>query len=360
VRRLAAPRGVALRVRVETRAAQSWLVLVFAPMRVRSGAGEGPDYEFDPREGSDAHVADLQARDVKLIQYLNEAYGKEKQLETALQAHITMTTRAPYKKRLQQHLKETKGHSREVERRIKKLGGTAEAADLPGPDAVSGAAAAVQNVANRAAALAQGPMHALRGTGEQERMLKNARTQLQDEAEEIGTYTMIQTLAETVGDKDTAQIAKKILREEYRMREFLLKLIPQLTKAVAQEEIPAAERRSASSSRKRSSSSSSRSSSGGSSSGGSSSRGRGSSSSSGSSSSRSRSGGSSSSRAKSSGSSKSSGSRSSGSSKSSSSRSSGSRASSARSGSSRSSGSSKSSGSRASSSRSKSSRSKSS
>ena len=308
-------------------------------------------------------MADLQARDVKLIQYLNEAYGKEKQLETALQAHITMTTRAPYKKRLQQHLKETKGHSREVERRIKKLGGTAEAADLPGPDAVSGAAAAVQNVANRAAALAQGPMHALRGTGEQERMLKNARTQLQDEAEEIGTYTMIQTLAETVGDKDTAQIAKKILREEYRMREFLLKLIPQLTKAVAQEEIPAAERRSASSSRKRSSSSrssSSRSSSGGSSSGGSSSRGRGSSSSSGSSSSRSRSGGSSSSRAKSSGSSKSSGSRSSGSSKSSSSRSSGSRASSARSGSSRSSGSSKSSGSRASSSRSKSSRSKSS
>jgi ferritin-like metal-binding protein YciE len=309
-------------------------------------------------------VADLQARDVKLIQYLNEAYGKEKQLETALQAHIQMTTRPPYKKRLQQHLKETKGHAREVERRIKKLGGTPEAADLPGPDAVSGAAAAVQNVAIRAAALAQGPMHALRGTGEQERMLKNARTQLQDEAEEIGTYTMIQTLAETVGDKDTAQIAKKILREEFRMREFLLKLIPQLTKAVAQEEIPAAERRTASSTRRRSTSSrssSSRSSSG-SSSGGSSSRGR--SSSSGSSSSRSRSGGSSSSRTKSSssraksssGSSRSSGSRSSGSS----SRSSGGSSRSS-SGSSRSSSGSKSGGSRSSGSgsRAKSSRSKS-
>ena len=206
-------------------------------------------------EGSDVHVADLQARDVKLIQYLNEAYGKEKQLETGLQAHISMTTRPPYKKRLQQHLKETKGHAREIERRIKKLGGTPEAADLPGPEAVSGAAAAVQNVANRAAALAQGPMHALRGTGEQERLLKNARTEFQDEAEEIATYTMIETLAEAVNDKETAQMARKIRREEERMRDYLAKLIPQLTKAVAQEEIPAAERRKPSARRRSSSSS---------------------------------------------------------------------------------------------------------
>ncbi|HEX8744075.1 MAG TPA: DUF892 family protein [Thermoleophilaceae bacterium] len=185
----------------------------------------------------------MQAKDLKLVQYLNEAYGKEKQLETALQAHIAMTTRPPYKKRLQQHLKETKGHAREIERRIKKLGGQPETVDIPGPDAVGGAAAAVQNVANRAAALAQGPMHALRGTGEQERLLKNARTEFQDEAEEIATYTMIETLAEAVNDKETAQIARKIRREEERMRDFLAKLIPQLTKAVAQEEIPAAERR---------------------------------------------------------------------------------------------------------------------
>ena len=34
-------------------------------------------------------------RDTKLIQYLNEAYGKKKELETALQAHIAMTTRRP-------------------------------------------------------------------------------------------------------------------------------------------------------------------------------------------------------------------------------------------------------------------------
>jgi ferritin-like metal-binding protein YciE len=228
------------------------------------------------------------ARDAKLIQYLNEAYGKEKQLETALQAHITLTTRPPYKKRLQQHLKETKQHSKLLERRIKKLGGTAEAGpDLPGPTE------AVANLAGRAVAAAQGPLHALRGTGEAEKMLKNAKDEYHEEAEEIANYTAIETLADLVGDKDTAKIARGIKREEERMAKFLEKLIPQLTKAVAQEEIPAAERKPAgrsrsSSSRSRSSSSSSRSSSGsGSGSSSSSSRSRGSSSGSGSSSSRS-------------------------------------------------------------------------
>ena len=59
-------------------------------------------------------MSDLNERDTKLVQYLNEAFGKEKELETALQAHIEMTSRAPYKKRLQQHLKETRGHARDV------------------------------------------------------------------------------------------------------------------------------------------------------------------------------------------------------------------------------------------------------
>src|SRR3954471_23517457 len=215
---------------------------------------------------------EVNARDAKLIQYLNEAYGKEKQLETALQAHITLTTRPPYKKRLQEHLKETKQHGKLLERRIKKLGGTADAgADLPGPTE------AVANLAGRAVAAAQGPLHALRGTGEAEKMLKNAKDEYHEEAEEIANYTSIETLADLVGDKETAKIARGIKREEERMAKFLAKLIPQLTKAVAQEEIPAAERRTSSrrsSSRSRSggSSSSSRSSSSRSGSGSSSSR----------------------------------------------------------------------------------------
>jgi ferritin-like metal-binding protein YciE len=197
---------------------------------------------------------EVNARDAKLIQYLNEAYGKEKQLETALQAHITLTTRPPYKKRLQQHLRETKQHAKLLERRIKKLGGTPDAGpDIPGP------AEAVATLAGKAVAAAQGPLHALRGTGEAEKMLKNAKDEYHEEAEEIANYTAIETLADLVGDKETAKIARGIKREEERMAKFLAKLIPQLTKAVAQEEIPAAERRSGSRSRARSSSTRSRS-----------------------------------------------------------------------------------------------------
>src|SRR5436305_6901804 len=108
-------------------------------------------------------MAELNERDTKLVQYLNEAYGKEKELETALQSHIAMTNRAPYKKRLQQHLKETKAHAKSVERRIKKLGGSG--------------APTMQTVVGKAIAATKGPMHLVRGSDLQEKMLKNAKTE---------------------------------------------------------------------------------------------------------------------------------------------------------------------------------------
>jgi ferritin-like metal-binding protein YciE len=183
-------------------------------------------------------VAELKARDAKLIQYLREAHVKERELEQALQAHISMTALTPYRKRLQQHLTETKNHARSLERRIKQLGGGEDGFS----HVVAEATARAQEVAARGAALAQGPVHALRGTGEQEKMLKNAKTEIKEEAEEIANYTAIEQLAKIVGDRDTAALAKAIRREEERMRGFLERLIPRLTKAVAQAEIPASER----------------------------------------------------------------------------------------------------------------------
>src|ERR1700722_2383035 len=134
-------------------------------------------------------MAALTTADAKLVQYLNEAFGLEKRLETALEAHIAMATRPPYKKRLREHLSETKRHAREVKKRIKQIGGEAStAADAPGPAPVAGVARAVLSGAQKASALAQGPLHAIRGTGEQEKQLKNAKTEYASEAEEIATY----------------------------------------------------------------------------------------------------------------------------------------------------------------------------
>lgn len=170
------------------------------------------------------------ASKAKLVQYLTEAHGKEKELETALAAHITMATRPVYKKRLQQHLKETKQHGKLVERRLKKLGG-------------SGLTGKATELASRGVAAAKGPLHAARGTGEAEKQLKNAKTEYSEEHEEIATYMAIETLATEVGDTETAKVARDIRREEERMAAFLEKQIPILTKEVVKDEIPAAERR---------------------------------------------------------------------------------------------------------------------
>ena len=175
-------------------------------------------------------MADLNERDAKLVQYLNEAYGKEKELELSLEAHIGMTTKAPYRKRLKAHLKETKGHAKALERRIKKLGGGAQL---------------TQNVAGKLKAAAKGPLHMVRGSGEQEKMLKNAKTEYWNEHEEIATYVAIEALASKVGDRETAKLARDIRRGEERMAKFLAGQIKTLSGAVATEEVPAEQRRAA-------------------------------------------------------------------------------------------------------------------
>ena len=184
---------------------------------------------------------EMTKRDAKVVQYLNDAYATERRLEIALQAHIAMTPRADYKKRLRDHLKETKSHARLVARRIKALGGEAETVSIPGPDPLAKGAKGAKAAVQRAAAAAQGPLHAVRGTGQQERMLKNARTEYQDEAEEIATYRVIEALAKAVGDKDTAKLARDIGREEKKMADFLVGLMDQLAADVVHDEIPVAE-----------------------------------------------------------------------------------------------------------------------
>jgi ferritin-like metal-binding protein YciE len=175
-------------------------------------------------------MADLNERDAKLVQYLSEAYGKERELETALQAHIAMTAKGPYKKRLQQHLKETKAHARQVERRIKQLGGGGQT---------------LQTAVGKLTAAAKGPLHMIRGDSEAEKMLKNAKTEYFNEHEEIATYLAIETLAEKVRDSETAKLARAIRREEERMAGFLQSQIKSLTGAVARADIPSALRKPA-------------------------------------------------------------------------------------------------------------------
>ena len=180
-------------------------------------------------------MADLTARDAVLVKYLNEAYGKEKQLETVLDAQIGRTSNMTIKKRLREHLKETKAHARSLQSRIKALGGKADA----------GALGAVTSLANKATAAAKGPVETLRGTGEADSALRDVRDGFQHEAEEIAHYTAIEALADKLGDKETVKLAKQIRREEERMQAFLGRQLATLAGAVIREEVPARERKPA-------------------------------------------------------------------------------------------------------------------
>jgi ferritin-like metal-binding protein YciE len=183
-------------------------------------------------------MADPNERDAKLIQYMQEAYGKEQELEVAIQADLAMTTKDAYKKRLKAHLKETKAHAKALERRIKKLGGSAST---------------VQKLVGKATAAAKAPLHMVRGSGEAEKMLKNAKTHYTAEQEEISTYLALETFAAKVNDKETAKLAREIRREEERMARFLEGQVKQLAGAVATAEVPAAQRRAPGKAKKRSS-----------------------------------------------------------------------------------------------------------
>jgi ferritin-like metal-binding protein YciE len=176
-------------------------------------------------------MADPNQRDAKLIQYLSEAYGKERELEMALQADIAMTSKATYKKRLKEHLKETKAHAKALDKRIKKLGGGGQT---------------VASLVGKATAMAKAPIHMVRGSGEQEKLLKNAKTQFTAEQEEISTYLAIEVFATNVGDSETAKLARDIRREEQRMAKFLEGEIKELATATALDEVPANLRRSSS------------------------------------------------------------------------------------------------------------------
>jgi ferritin-like metal-binding protein YciE len=172
-------------------------------------------------------------RDTKLVQWLNEAHVKEAELEADLTAHIKLTKKAPYKKRLQEHLKETRAHKRSVARRVKQLGGTPAAVKAPVPNVVGEAA-------GKAVAGVKGQVGAARAfvTSQPETHLRNAQEELREEHVEIALYTRLETLAEEVGDAETAKLARAIRRDEERMAKFLDAELPRLVKELVKEEIP--------------------------------------------------------------------------------------------------------------------------
>jgi ferritin-like metal-binding protein YciE len=164
----------------------------------------------------------------KIVQYLNEAHGSELALVRQLQAQIAMTPQGQYRKGLETHLRETRRHAERVEARLSELG--------EGNNPLQAGLGALESLIGQALALTKTPLDLVRGSGGEEKVLKNAKDSCAAEALEIATYTALARLARNAGDADTERLAKSILADEQKMLDRLLKEIPGLTDAVAQAE----------------------------------------------------------------------------------------------------------------------------
>ena len=164
----------------------------------------------------------------KIVQYLSEAHGAELALVRQLQAQIAMTPRGSYRDGLETHLQETRRHADRLEDRLGELG--------HGSNPLQVGLGAVQSVVGQALALTKTPLDLVRGSGGEEKVLKNAKDSCAAEALEIATYTALSRLARVAGDGKTERLAKSVLGDEQRMLDRVLKELPRLTDAVARAE----------------------------------------------------------------------------------------------------------------------------
>jgi ferritin-like metal-binding protein YciE len=165
----------------------------------------------------------------KVLQYLDEAHASEVGLVRVLQSQIAMTPRGSYRTALEKHLRETRGHAERLEARMRELG--------HGGNPLQVGIGVAEAVIAQALALGKTPLDLLRGSGGEEKVLKNAKDASATEALEIATYTAIERLARSVGDEETARLAASIRTDEERMLERILQEIPKLTEAVVRADL---------------------------------------------------------------------------------------------------------------------------
>jgi ferritin-like metal-binding protein YciE len=170
-----------------------------------------------------------QAEQKKIVQYLNEAHSAEQGLARTLQAQIAMTPGGRHRNGLEAHLERTRSHARKLRTRVQELDGSGNPLQF--------GIGLLQSVVGQALALSQAPFELVRGSGGEEKVLKNAKDACASEALEIATYTAIERLARSVGDSETAALAAGIREDEQKMFDRLLAEIPKLTDAVVESEI---------------------------------------------------------------------------------------------------------------------------
>ena len=165
----------------------------------------------------------------KVLQYLEEIHALETQLVSTLTAHIAMTPRSQYRDLLERHRYETRTQVQRIEQRRTELGRSSSLLHV-----VYGTA---QDVVDQGISLLLAPLNLFRGTGGEEKLLKNAKDEAASEALEIASYDALAAVAEAVGDAKTAVLAREHRTQEETFLADLREFIPGLAVDVVDAEV---------------------------------------------------------------------------------------------------------------------------
>jgi len=148
-----------------------------------------------------------------LLDWLRDAHAMEQQAESRLKGQSERLEHYPVlKRRIVEHIEETKGQQKSLEACIARLGGSTST---------------FKDLAGKVMAFGQ----ALGGMVMSDEVVKGAMSGYVFENLEIAMYTVLIEAAEQVGDQETADACRAILEQEKAMAKWLHEHLPELTRA---------------------------------------------------------------------------------------------------------------------------------
>jgi ferritin-like metal-binding protein YciE len=153
-----------------------------------------------------------------VIAWLNDAHAMELGIAQVLERHIEEAKDHPAMHAgLQRHLEQTRRHAELVKSCVERMGGETSGLKT-GMASVMGA---VQGMTTKLA---------------KDELIKNTLHDYGTEHFEIACYTSLIAAAENLGDQETAQVCREILRDDQAMADFLFQQIPLATVEMLQME----------------------------------------------------------------------------------------------------------------------------
>lgn len=141
------------------------------------------------------------------IAWLNDAHAMELGLIVALEKQVAEEGEPSMRKRIEEHLEETRKHADLIKECIERNEGSTS----KGKNAMSQMGAMMDGLGMSMA---------------KDTMVKNVLASYAAEHLEISSYTALKTAAESLGDKETAKVCETILEDEEKMAEWLMKQLP--------------------------------------------------------------------------------------------------------------------------------------